>query len=338
MAKASYPHPSPRGNTAARRYFRNRKLGQIGFALFWLSLPLSGLLQLDVAHLRLVLAGHPWPPQNANLLPAEALKRGAAAHWDIVAPLLLGTVLPVVLFVLAFLTVAYFFGRVHCGWSCTYGFLAETGEALFRWAKQPGPRRPLRLAAAWAVVMLAAPGVAFAILSLFVRPEGVWAGLAAHDPGVLVPYLFLTGLAIAAGGFVRLRFCRYVCGVGLVQTLAWMSNKKALEMGFHAKAAEPAAPLALPAHGSMRDCTGCHACKDVCPIEFDPRMPKRYMMACFQCGLCLMACEDELHPLGKGTAIGFHLYDPGYPLAAQEAKRPPARQEHVDLVSMAKGN
>ena len=73
------------------------------------------------------------------------------------------------------------------------------------------------------------------------------------------------------------------------------------------------------AHGGMRDCTGCHGCRDVCPIGFDPRAPKRAMMACFQCGLCLIACEEELHPLGKGTAIGFHLYDPEYPLVAQKS-------------------
>ena len=80
----------------------------------------------------------------------------------------------------------------------------------------------------------------------------------------------------------------------------------------------------------MRDCTGCHGCRDVCPIGFDPRQPKRFMLACFQCGLCVARCEDELAPHGKGPAIGFHLADPAYPLPAQVAPRVP------DLIAMAR--
>jgi ferredoxin len=139
---------------------------------------------------------------------------------------------------------------------------------------------------------------------------------------ILVPYAVLTLVAVVMGLFVRLRFCRYVCGVGLVQSAAWMTNAKALQMGFH--------PKAEATHGSMRDCTGCHGCRDVCPIGFDPRAPKRSMMACFQCGLCLERCEEELHPLGKGPAIGFHLYDPGFPLNPKAGHAP-------SLVAMARG-
>ncbi|HEY9900430.1 MAG TPA: 4Fe-4S dicluster domain-containing protein [Pantanalinema sp.] len=306
-------------NTFGRRYFRNRKIAQILTSLFWISLPLSGLLQVDIRHLALVVAGRPWPPRV--ILPADALKRGASAHWDVVAPVLLQGVLPVAIFVIAVIVTARLFGRVHCGYSCTYGLLAETGEAMFRWAKKPGPGRAMRLALVWLWVVSAAPLVAFTILSLFVRPEGVIEAFRTHNLGIIVPFSYLTVLAAIVGGFVRLHFCRYVCGVGLIQTLSWMTNKKALEVGFNPTAA------ADGSHGSMRDCTGCHECKNVCPIGFDPRQPKRYMMACFQCGECLKACEDELHPLGRGIALGFHFQEPDYPLPAQEVKPTP---RHVD--------
>ncbi|HEY9724371.1 MAG TPA: 4Fe-4S dicluster domain-containing protein [Oscillatoriaceae cyanobacterium] len=299
--------------TPASRYVRTRKAVQLALAGFWLSLPLAGLLQIDLAHLRLVLFGHAWPPPSGPI-PVADLARGASAHWEFVLPVLLGVVLPVVVLAVSFVLSARYLGRVHCGFSCTYGFLAETGENLFRWARKPGAGRTGRLALAWGLVLAAAPGVAFTILSLFARPSGVWHGLATDDPTIVVPFLVLGALATILGGVVRFKFCRYVCGVGLVQSLAWMTNKKALEVGFHAERSAT--------HGSLRDCNGCHGCRDACPVGFDPRQPKRYMMACIQCGLCLTACEDELHPLGKGAALGLHLYDPSYPLKAQEPPMP----------------
>lgn len=302
-------------NTFGRRYFRNRKVVQILTSLFWISLPLSGALQLDLGHMALVVAGRPWPPRV--ILPADALKRGATAHWDVVAPVLLQGVLPVILLAIAVIVTARFFGRAHCGYSCTYGLMSETGEALFRWAKKPGPGRAMRLAGAWAVVASLAPLVAFTIMSFFVRTEGVIGAFQHHDLRIIVPFTYLTVLMFIVGGLVRLHFCRYVCGVGLIQTLSWMTNKKGLEIGFNPSAAPDGS------HGSMRDCTGCHECRNVCPIGFDPRQPKRYMMACFQCGECLKACEDELLPLGKGPAIGFHFRDPEYPLPTQEVKPNP---------------
>ncbi len=300
------------------RYVRLRNRVQLAAVLAWIALPLTGLLRIDLPRLRVIVAGHAWPPLTDAALPAEALLRGAAPRWDVILPAIAGTVLPVLAAVIAFVLLARRFGRVHCGFTCVYGALAEHGERLFRWARRPGPGRGARLAAAWGLVAASAPGVAFVIASLFLGPAGVVGGLAARDPAVFIPFGVLTAIALVMGAFVRLRFCRYVCGVGLVQTVAWMSNAKALEVGFN--------PTNAPdgSRGSLRDCTGCHGCRDVCPIGFDPRAPKRSMLACFQCGLCLERCEDELHPLGKGAAIGFHLAEPDYPFGPPAGKLRPA--------------
>lgn len=317
----------------AHRYVRIRQRVQLAVALAWVALPLSGLLRIDLPRLRILIAGHAWPPLTEALLPTDALARGAAPRWDVVLPAIAGTVLPVVLLVIAFVLFARRFGRIHCGFTCVYGAMAEHGEALFRWARRPGPGRAARLAAAWALVACAGPAVAFVITSLFLGPAGVVQGLASLDPTLCIPFGVLTALAIATGGFVRLRFCRYVCGVGLVQTVAWVTNPQALEVGFN--------PTVAPTgrRGSLRDCSGCHGCRDVCPMGFDPRAPKRTMLACIQCGLCLERCEDELYPLGKGAAIGFHLAETGYPLGAQAKKaRSPAEVAMAaspSLVAMA---
>ena len=161
-----------------QRYFRTRKAVQVAMAAFWLALPLSGFLQVDIAHVRLLLGGRPWPPLTPDMLPASALKRGAAPHWEIIAPALLQTVLPVVMLAIAFVLTARYFGRVHCGFTCFYGFMAETGESLWRWARKPGPDKPLRLALFGLVVTLFAPFMAFTILSIFATPTGVARGLA----------------------------------------------------------------------------------------------------------------------------------------------------------------
>ena len=299
------------------RYVRARRHVQLAMVLAWCALPLSGLLRVDLPRLRILFAGHAWPPMTTTDLPLDALIRGASPRWDLILPAIAGTVLPVLAFVVAFVLFARRYGRIHCGFTCVYGAFAEHGERLFRWARAPGPGRAARLAAAWALVVAAAPGVAFVIFSLFLGPDGLWRALAAGDPTIGIPYAVLTTIAMLMGGLVRLRFCRYVCGVGLVQTVAWVTQPKALEVGFHPKAAPDGS------HGSMRDCTGCHGCRDVCPMGFDPRAPKRTMLACIQCGLCLERCEEELFPLGKGAAIGFHLHDPAYPLAAQAGKMRP---------------
>lgn len=300
------------------RYVRRRNRVQAAMLLAWVALPLTGVVRIDLPHLRILVAGHAWPPLTAAALPADALARGAAPRWDVILPAIAGTVLPVIAFVIAFVLLARRFGRVHCGFTCAYGALAEHGERLFRWARRPGPGRAARIAGAYALTVAAAPFVAFVIGSLFLGPDGLVRGLAAFDPIVAVPYAVLTAIALLMGAFVRLRFCRYVCGVGLVQTVAWVTQPKALEVGFN--------PTAKPelGRGSMRDCTGCHGCRDVCPIGFDPRAPKKSMLACFQCGLCLERCEEELFPLGKGAAIGFHLSDPEYPIVRPAANRAPA--------------
>lgn len=300
----------------ARVYVRRRNMLQFAAVLAWISLPLSGLLRVDLAQLRIVFAGYVWPPLLDAALPPEALARGAAPRWDVILPLMAETVAPVVVIALAFVLLARRFGRVHCGYTCVYGAFSEHGERLFRWVQRPGPGRPWRVLAAGLLVSVAAPGVAFVIMALFLGPGGVARGLTALDPAVCVPFGVFTLIALATGAFVRLKFCRHICGVGLVQTVSWMSNPKALEVGFNPH------PASDGSHGSMRDCNGCHGCRDICPIGFDPRTPKRSMLACFQCGLCIERCEEELNPLGKGAAIGFHLADPDYPIAAQVARGP----------------
>jgi polyferredoxin len=78
--------------------------------------------------------------------------------------------------------------------------------------------------------------------------------------------------------FARHLFCRFACAVGLFQSLAWMGNRRALEVRFDTRRA--------------RFCADCdNACDNACPMRLKPRTIKRSKFTCTQCTQCLQACE-----------------------------------------------
>ena len=67
------------------------------------------------------------------------------------------------------------------------------------------------------------------------------------------------------------------CAVGVFQSLAWMTNKKAMVVGFDR------------ARGRL--CSDCdNACDNACPMRLKPRTIKRHMFTCTQCVQCVQAC------------------------------------------------
>jgi ferredoxin-type protein NapH len=97
------------------------------------------------------------------------------------------------------------------------------------------------------------------------RNQGLFIGV-----GTVVLFLEFT--------FARHLFCRYACAVGMFQSLAWMTNRRAMVVGYQRERA--------------RDCASCPSfCDHVCPMRLKPRNIKRLMFACTQCGQCIDACE-----------------------------------------------
>jgi polyferredoxin len=73
-------------------------------------------------------------------------------------------------------------------------------------------------------------------------------------------------------------FCRFGCAIGLFQSLAWMTNKNAMVVGFDRKHAA--------------SCVECDkSCEHACPMRLKPRDLKRKMFTCTQCMQCVDACE-----------------------------------------------
>ena len=92
--------------------------------------------------------------------------------------------------------------------------------------------------------------------------------------------------------FARHLFCRYACAVGLFQSLAWMSNRDAMVVGFQRERAA--------------DCASCYsACDHVCPMRLKPRNVKQVMFTCTQCAQCVAACETVQHGNPNGSLLAW---------------------------------
>jgi hypothetical protein len=140
----------------------------------------------------------------------------------------------------------------------------------------------------WIPTLLAVVGFAFlwalALLTYLLPPFEIYHNLL---NGTLTrnQSIFLTAATIAfTVEFLLARhfFCRYVCAVGLFQSLAWMANDRAMVVGFDTRRAAACA-----------DCD--NACDHACPMRLKPRTIKRKMFTCTECAECISACTQVQH-------------------------------------------
>ena len=137
-----------RGNAAAAesrrlaRLQRFRRALQLAFFALFLSAPALNLLRFDLTETQLWVLGFKWS------LGIDAFVRGETTATQAALSIILRGMLPVLLLVGGFMTVAYKYGRLYCGWLCPHFSLVETlNDLLHRatgklslWDKQPTPR------------------------------------------------------------------------------------------------------------------------------------------------------------------------------------------------------
>ncbi len=278
------------------RLQRRRRALQVGFFALFLLAPALNLLRLDLNEAQLWVLGWRWS------LGIDAFMRGQTTATQAALSIMLRGILPAVLFVAAFMTVAYRYGRLYCGWLCPHFSLVETlNDLLHRasgklslWDRQTTPKGDRRAQRRWwplFVVSCAFFGFLWAItlLTYLLPPAQVWGNLV-H--GTLTPnqarfIAIASTLFTLEFLFARHLFCRFGCAVGLFQSLAWMANPKGLVIAFDRSRA--------------RDCRSCStekapggaACDHACPMRLTPRNIKRLMFACVQCGQCITECESS---------------------------------------------
>jgi len=279
-----------------------RLLAQAAFFMLFIMAPVFDLLRYDL------VAGHAWllgQPWQAGL---ESLSSGRSSALEAGLDVLLRVFVPLLAAGGALLYVAWRWGRLYCGWLCPHFSVVETINGLMRrasgkhsiWDKRPVPTRnpdgtTTRYDARWWFVVVPC-AIAFAflwavvLLTYLLPPFEVYGNLLHGTPTRNQAIFITAGTVLLSIEFLFARhlFCRYACAVGLFQSLAWMSNRDAMVIGFRRERAA--------------DCASCYsACDHVCPMRLKPRNVKQVMFTCTQCAQCVAACESvqRLNPQGS---------------------------------------
>lgn len=261
------------------------------FALFLLAPPLN-IFRYDLTQGHFIVLGLDWTLQLDSL---QGDTGNAAFHV-----LFLG-LLPIVSVAVAFLYIAWRWGRLYCGWLCPhYSVIEIINRLMIRASGKPSIWEKKRLPEIqlyeppeqriqkpdtryWIPTLVTVVSFAFiwavSLLTYLLPPFEIYHNLL-HGELTRNQGLFI-GIAtlVLSLEFLVFRhlFCRYGCAVGLFQSLAWMANRKAMVISFDNERAR-----------ACRDCN--NACDNVCPMRLQPRTIKRKMFTCTECGECISAC------------------------------------------------
>ena len=302
---------APADDTAAGAAMqRRRRAFQAGFFALFVLAPVFDLFRYDLD------ADHAWLLGMEWRLGLDPFLAGEASALDAAGSIILNLFVPLLAVAALVIGAAWKWGRLYCGWLCPHFSVVESinrlmaraaGKAsvwdrhlLSAW-KPDG--RPARVDARWwGVVVPAAVGFAFlwavVLLTYLLPPAQVYGNLFAGEL-TRNQAIFLTAATVVLSlefFFARHLFCRFVCAVGLFQSLAWMGNRDALVVGFERKRAS--------------DCSSClpdrqSACDAACPMRLRPRNIKRHMFTCTQCRQCIDACATTQHGNPQGPLLSW---------------------------------
>lgn len=310
MSRRIIPIVAAPAELAQRDATQRQRLGwQMGFFILFALAPWFDLLRYDLN------AGHAWLLTFEWHLGLDDFLAGRASAASAAANVLLRLFVPIVIGAAIFIGIAWRWGRLYCGWLCPHFSVVETiNRVMIRasgkhslWDRAISPWQPdgspaPRDARWWLLVLPLAVLFAFiwavVFLSYLLPPVEVYGNLL-HGTTTRNQTIFLTAATLALSAeflFARHLFCRYACAVGLFQSLAWMSNKRGMVVGFQRQRAAECATC-LPDRQA--------ACDAVCPMRLKPRTLKRNMFTCTQCGQCLQACASAQRDNPAGPLLGW---------------------------------
>ncbi len=289
LPSPSRPHTPT--NTQALQRWRNAT--QLGFFTLFLLAPALNLLRFDLYETQLWFLGMRWS------LGIDDFVAGKLSASEVGASIMLRAIVPGVLFVVAFMVVAYRWGRLYCGWLCPHFSVVEMLNNLLHracgklslWDSSPTQRAgvtPDRRY--WPVFLLSCMLMGFVwavtLLTYLLPPDVIWGNLLHAELTANQARFIGVGTLVFTLEFTLARhlFCRFGCAVGYFQSVAWMANPKGMVVAF--------------SRDRARDCKTCDmprgsACDSACPMRLNPRNIKRMMFSCVQCGQCLTACDSS---------------------------------------------
>ncbi len=272
---------------------RKRLLFQAGFFTLFLLAPVFDLFRLDLNLKHFFFLGMHWTLGLDDFVAGNIDVTQAAINIVLRGGLpILGTI--------AFgVWISWKYGRLYCGWLCPHFSVVETINQLMRrtigrqslWDRYALPEKNADGSITksnpfyWLVLLPLVVAFAFlwsiALLTYLLPPTEIygnlWHGTITRNQCIFISVGTLAFFVEFM--FARHLFCRYACAVGLFQSIAWMSNRKAMVIGFNRRRVD--------------ECVDCNsACDNICPMRLNPRKIKRLMFTCTQCGLCASACSQ----------------------------------------------
>lgn len=226
-------------------------------------------------------------------------------------------------------------GRVWCGYTCPQTVWTDLFMLVERWVegdrnarikllRQKYDFRKIRLRLTkWTLWLL-----------IGIATGGAWVFYFADAPTLLVDLVtgqaamiayasiaILTATTFIFGGFMREQVCTYMCPWPRIQ--AAMMDEHSLTVAYREWRGEPRGKhLKRDDEVPKGDCIDCNACVAVCPMGIDIR--KGQQLECITCALCIDACDDVMHRLGRerGLVDYFSLADEKTERAGGKAKAP----------------
>lgn len=302
---------APAGDAAAAAAMqRRRRAFQAGFFVLFVLAPVFDLFRYDLD------ADHAWLLGMEWRLGLDPFLAGEASALQAAGSIILNLFVPLLALAALVIGAAWKWGRLYCGWLCPHFSVVESINRLMArasgkssvWDRHLLPAwkpdgRPTRVDARWwGIVVPAAVGFAFlwavVLLTYLLPPAQVYGNLFAGEL-TRNQTIFLTAATVVLSLeflFARHLFCRFVCAVGLFQSLAWMGNRDALVVGFERARAS--------------DCSNClpdrqSACDAACPMRLRPRNIKRHMFTCTQCRQCIDACATTQQANPQGPLLSW---------------------------------
>lgn len=281
-----------------------RLLSRIAFfALFVLAPPLN-IFRFDLYQNHFILFGMDWT------LGLDAFQQGDISETEAALNLVVRGFIPLALVAGTLLYTAWRWGRLYCGWLCPHFSVVETINSLMRrssgkptlWEKNPLPAKQpdgsVQQARRWIwlptmlAILLFSFTWAVSLMTYLLPPEVIYGNLfsAQLTRNQFTFIAVATLLFFIEFTFARHLFCRFGCALGLFQSLAWMSNDKAMVVGFDRRQANT--------------CKSCNsACDNACPMRLKPRTIKRKMFTCTECGECIAACSKVQQQQGNQALL-----------------------------------
>jgi len=209
-------------------------------------------------------------------------------------------------------------GRVWCGYLCPQTVWTDLFQTIERWTEGDRREHMLRDRQPWTLERLARAGAKhFLWLMVAWWTGGAWVLYFADAPTLvwslatlqapLIAYAFiglLTFTTYTLAGWMREQVCVYMCPWPRIQ--AALTDEYAFNVTYRYDRGEPRASLkkaaSLRAHGRPAgDCIDCRQCVYVCPGGVDIRNGSD--LGCFQCGLCIDACDAVMTKIGRPARL-----------------------------------